>query len=153
MYTREEAAAVKETFWKTFGQYMSLVPSAEGLKINWINYKTGIRYLNFKTDADSKKARISIQLSHPDPGMRALMFEQFLQLKKLLEAALEEDWEWQENVTDDYGKEVSSIACELKGVNIFRKEEWTKLISFFKPRLIALDAFWADAQYGFELFK
>ncbi|RQO31043.1 DUF4268 domain-containing protein [Taibaiella sp. KBW10] len=153
MYTREEAAAIKETFWKTFGQYMSSVPSAEGQKINWINYKTGIKYLNFKTDADSKHARIAIELSHPDQGMRALMFEQFTQLKKLLESALEERWNWEEDVLNDYDKTVSRIGYELEGVNMFRKEEWSRLISFFKPRLIALDAFWADAQYGFELFK
>jgi len=56
VYTREEAAAIKEQFWRTFGQYMAAVPSAEGLRVNWINYKTGIKQLHFKTDATSKKS-------------------------------------------------------------------------------------------------
>lgn len=153
MYTREEAAAIKEQFWRTFGQYMAVVPSAEGLRVNWINYKTGIKQLHFKTDATSKKATVSIEMTHADAGMRALMFEQWKQLQTLLMAHLEEEWEWEEDVENDYGRVVSRISYTITGVNIFKKEEWSKLISFFKPRLIALDAFWADAQYGFELFK
>jgi hypothetical protein len=85
--------------------------------------------------------------------MRALMFEQWKQLRALLMMNLEEEWEWEEDVENDYGRMVSCISYTINDVNIFKKEDWSKLISFFKPRLIALDAFWADAQYGFELFK
>ncbi|MFC7667142.1 hypothetical protein ACFQT0_06705 [Hymenobacter humi] len=41
----------------------------------------------------------------------------------------------------------------LSPVNLFSRDDWPALISFFKPRIIALDAFWADAQYTFEALK
>jgi len=41
----------------------------------------------------------------------------------------------------------------LPDVNIFKQEDWPKLISFFKPRIIALDEFWSDAQDSFDLFR
>jgi hypothetical protein len=48
------------------------------------------------------------------------------------------------------GKTVSRIYKELPGVSVFNKSDWPELISFFKPRLIALDAFWENARYSFD---
>ena len=47
----------------------------------------------------------------------------------------------------------SRVYMELSPANLFNREDWPALISFFKPRLIALDAFWTDAQYAFEALK
>ncbi|MVZ61511.1 DUF4268 domain-containing protein [Sphingobacterium humi] len=153
MYSREEAKKIKETFWTSFGQYMQPVPGADGGKVNWVNYKTGIRYLYFRMDADNKKASVAIEIAHPDAGIRALLFEQFQQYRMLLENELGEEWIWHAESQDDYGKETARIYVELAGVSVFKQSDWPSLISFFKPRIMALDSFWSDAQYGFELFK
>ncbi len=71
---------------------MALHTSADGDKVNWINYKTGIKHLYFKMDADNKVATVAIQWSQPDAGLRALMAEQFFQFKALLQDLLEEEW-------------------------------------------------------------
>lgn len=153
MYTKEEASQIRQSFWKAFGQYMALHTSSEGLKINWINYKTGIRHLSFSMQADNKSGLICIEMSHPDAGIRELMFEQFRALRHILTEALGEAWDWQGDTQDEYGKPVSRISAYLEQVSIFRQDDWPALISFFKPRMIALDAFWSTAQYGFDLFK
>jgi hypothetical protein len=44
---------------------------------------------------------------------------------------------------------VSRIYTAAEGVNIYRKEDWPAIISFFKPRIIALDAFWTEVKEGF----
>lgn len=132
---------------------MALQPSAEGQRINWINYKTGIKHLAFKMQADKKAAWIGIEISNPDLSIQQLLFEQFEEYKKLLHGILDEEWEWKLYTTDEYGKTVCKIYTVLPDVSIFKQEDWPKLISFFKPRIIALDEFWSDAQYGFELFK
>jgi hypothetical protein len=41
----------------------------------------------------------------------------------------------------------------MEGVSIFNKEDWPKLISFFKPRIVALDEFWNMVKYSFESLK
>jgi len=132
---------------------MTLQPSAEGQRINWINYKTGIKHLAFKMQVDKKSAWIGIEISNPDLSIQQLLFEQFEEYKKLLSGILGEEWEWALHTTDEYGKTVCKIYTVLPDVSIFKQEDWSKLISFFKPRIIALDEFWSDAQYGFELFK
>lgn len=149
MFKRQEASQLREEFWTTFGRYMSPVPSAEGIKVNWLNYRTTVKEVYFRMEANQKSARIAITLEHHDPDIRKLYFHQFYELKTLLQAALEETWEWQPDtpMTDD--KIISSIYKELPGVSIFNKEQWPVLISFFKPRIIALDRFWEDAKYSF----
>ena len=132
---------------------MALVPSAEGEKINWINYKTGVKNISFRMHADNKKASVSIELTHKDSGIRELYFEQFSQLKKLLEECTDEAWQWQLQDQDEEGHIMSRIFVEKKNVNIFKKEDWPELVSFFKPRLIALDNFWSQAKYVFETLE
>ena len=149
MYSRQDAAQLRQSFWTSFGLYMAPVPSAEGLKINWVNYKTGVKDLYFKMQAESGIARIAIVLAHSNEQRRQEFFLQLLQVKNLLRDALQEDWQWELRVQDENNKTVSHIHTSLKGVNIYRKEDWSAMISFFKPRMIALDTFWTEVKEGF----
>ncbi len=132
---------------------MAPLPSAEGLKVNWSNYKTGIKHVYFRMYADNTHAWIGIEISHPDVDIQELFFEQFLELKQMLHSYLEEEWEWSLHTRDEYGKTISRIYKELSPVNMFNQDEWPELISFFKPRMLALDAFWTDAKYSFDALK
>lgn len=153
MYSKDEASQLKHSFWTTFGQYISPQPSAEGLKINWINYKTGIKHLAFRMHADGRSAFIAIEIAHNDLGMQELLFEQFLEFKVVMMEYLKEDWDWRLHVADENGKTVSRISKSLENVSVFKQEDWPALISFFKPRMIALDEFWNDAKYSFDTFR
>lgn len=153
MYSKQQASQLKQEFWTVFGQYMTPVLSAEGEKINWINYKTGEKDIYFKMQANNKTAFIAIEITHKDAGIQQLYFEQFAELKKIMENVLEEQWTWQLHITSENGKLISRIFKQMESVSIFKKEEWPLLISFFKPRIIALDEFWSSAKYGFEALR
>jgi hypothetical protein len=132
---------------------MRPVLSAEGERINWINYKTGERDIYFKMFADNKKATIGIELHHKDLDIQQLYFEQFQQLKTLLRSFVHEEWEWQLHAADETGKTISRIYTEEPHVSIFKKDDWPILISFFKPRIIGLDEFWSNVKYSFEALR
>jgi hypothetical protein len=153
MYTREQASQIRQAFWTAFGQYMAPVLSAEGMRTNWVNYKTGLKYVFFKLHADKKQASIGIELTHPDEGIQELFFEQFIELRQLLHDAVGEEWEWDLHTTDENGKTISRIFREINGVSVFNQDNWPELISFFKPRIIALDEFWSNAMYSFDELK
>lgn len=150
MYTKQQASELRQAFWTAFGQYMSPVLSAEGEKVNWINYKTGIKHLFFKMNADNRHAEISIEITHPDIEMQQLYYGHFIQLKNLFQNSMGEEWTWQLHTTNEFGKTISKIFTTLENVSIFKKEDWPKLITFYKQRMIALDEFWSSAKYGFE---
>ena len=150
MFTREESSRIRHEFWTTFGKYMSPILSTEGMKISWLNYHTRIKDVYFRMDAGKRSATISISLEHTDLDIQQLYFEQFLEMKDMLHSTLQEEWEWQLHVPLAEDKTISRIYKEITGVSVFSKDDWPELISFFKPRIIALDHFWGNARYGFE---
>ena len=150
MYSKHEASLITQQFWTAFGKYMAPVLSAEGEKINWVNYKTGEKDIRFVMSADSKGARVCITLSHSDTGMQTLYFDKFLQFKKVLHKMLGEDWIWERLKMNQHGKMVSEIYTSLQEVNVLNKTDWPGIISFLKARVIALDVFWCEFKYAFE---
>jgi hypothetical protein len=151
MYSRQEASRLNQEFWTIFGQYMSPVTSAEGGKVNWINYKTGEKDVYFRMQANNKYATVAIEIRHKDASMQQIFFEQFLALKPQLENITGEPWSWKLHDHDENGKLFSRVYAFQDGVNIYKKEDWPRLISFFKERIIQLDAFWSEAKYYFEM--
>ncbi|MCO6491892.1 MAG: DUF4268 domain-containing protein [Phaeodactylibacter sp.] len=150
MYTREQASRARQAFWTAFGQYMAPLPGSEGLKVNWANYKTGYRGLYFRMHADNRQAFIGIVMEQKDPDLRALFYEQFEELKPVLHSCLDDEWIWEPEAFDEHGQPQSKIYTTLSPVSIFRREDWPLLISFFKPRIMALDEFWSVGKYHFE---
>lgn len=149
MYTREEISKQKQAFWTAFGKYMQPVLSADGSSVSWLNYKTGISGIHFKMDADRDHALIMILLSNTNAAIQQEHYNQFEQLKGMLQDTLgEDDWVWQQ--TEVGGKLNISISKTLTGVNIHNQPDWSDIISFLKPRIIALDEFWSMTKYSFE---
>lgn len=142
MYTRSEASAIRKKFWTSFGQYMRPIIGASGEPINWLNYKTGIRHIYFRMDADNGRAAITIELRQPDTDLRKQYYNQLLQFKSLLEENTGEEWTWQPDAIDEDGAVLSRIGTVLENVNVMKESDWPAIIAFLKPRIIALDAFW-----------
>lgn len=149
MYSKQEASILRQQFWTSLGQYLSPIPSASGNKINWINYKTGNRYIHFKMDV-SDHAYIAIEILHEHKESQEAYFNHFKTFKLALEKILSEKWIW-ENVAYINGKQVSRIYQTLDHVNIFNQTDWPQIISFFKPRIILLDKFWIEHKDIFDM--
>ncbi|NIG54087.1 DUF4268 domain-containing protein [Chitinophaga sp. Cy-1792] len=151
MYTKEEVSKQKQAFWTAFGKYMKPVLSADGNIISWSNYKTGIPGMFFRIDADNKTASVAIAITQADMDLHRRLYEQLTVQRSVLEEILgEDDWSWQSETTDDYGKTISTISKRIAGVSVMNEADWPAIISFFKPRMMALDEFWSMAKYGFE---
>lgn len=151
MYTREEISRQKQAFWTAFGRYMQPVLSVEGGPVSWLNYKTGIAGISFKMDAERDHAVIMILLSHSNFTIQEAHYDQFKQLKSMLHELLgEDDWIWKPEGMEMAGKRITSISKTLRGMNVLNQSDWPAIISFLKPRIIALDLFWSMAKYSFE---
>jgi hypothetical protein len=150
MYSRSETSQLKHEFWIAFGKYISPHPNSEGIRINWVNYHTGYKHIYFRMEAEKNNAIISIQLTHPDALMRELFYDKFLGFKTIIHNTLNEEWIWEMETADEHGKFISKIYKEIQGVNIFDKTTWPEIISFLKPRIIALDEVWNDIKDAFE---
>jgi hypothetical protein len=150
MYTREQASQVKQVFWTKFGKYMAPVLSANGEKINWINYKTGIRNLKFCMNVTSEEAYIGIEIQHKNPTHASKIYDQFVLLKPKLEEVLDECWHWERICEKGSDHFLSRISIRLQSCDIRNESSWAIIISFLKPRIIALDKFWCEYSMIFE---
>lgn len=150
MYTKAQVSKKKQAFWTAFGGYMRPVPTADYQYISWQNYKTGIKGIFFRMRAERDFASIGIEITHPDLEVQELLFGQFEQFQKLLEMEIQEPWDWRLLSDDEFGKTVSAIERRLETVNVMDENDWSAIISFLKPRIIALDRFWSNVKYGFE---
>lgn len=148
MYTRHETAQLRHQFWTAFGQYMSPVPSFEGIKTNWINYKTNVRYISFKMNVDNNTAIVSIEFSHPDTETRLKSFDLFHSLKQEFISNSGSSWEWIRNDNVQ-----SSVYTTLNNVSVYNKEDWPAIISFLKSRIMELDQFWTAHKFIFEMIQ
>lgn len=142
MYTKQEASTLRQAFWTRFGQYMKPVLGAIGEPVNWLNYKTGIKGIFFRMDADREQASIAIEIRQADERLYLHYLEKITQLKSMLEETMGESWQWEIDQVDASGNNHSRIGITLNGVNIFNSNDWPAIISFLKPRIVALDAFW-----------
>lgn len=143
MYSKQEASLIRKRFWETTGQYLAPMPSASLDKVNWINYKTGVRFISFRLHADENMASIAVEISHPDTLKRDFYYNQFLGLKKQLPGI----WGWETG--SQHGP--NRIYAELYDINIYKQETWPQIISFFKERILQLDAFWVEYKEMFEM--
>lgn len=151
MYSKHEKSKLSEAFWTAFGKYLAPQEGAAGEKVNWINYKTGVRYMTFNMDVNDATAVIKIVLQHPVEEDRSQAWEQLLALKKLLSELTGEEWHWDQYYEEEYGRHQSIVYQKIEGVNLYDQGRWPEIISFFKPRIIALDRFWAEVKINFEI--
>lgn len=140
---------MKQSFWTAFGQYMKPVPASGGQKVNWINYRTGVADIYFRMDAGKDEASIWIELAHTESADRYAVFTKFLQLRTMLHGSLGEEWIWEMDAIVEH-RMVSRIGTSQKLYSLFRQEDWPEIISFLKPRIVALDSFWDQTKELFE---
>lgn len=149
MHPKERVSAIRQEFWTVLGKYLSPIPGANGKKINWINYKTDVKGIHFKMDADNKKAIVRIEFNSSSREQINKHYAFFLILKEEFEQG--SSWVWQYQAIDAGGKQIACIYRELEAVNIFQKEHWPELISFFKDHVIWFDEFWHCYKDVFEM--
>ena len=153
MFTRQEASRIRQEFWTTFGKYMRPITAAEGIRVNWVNYHTGLKDVYFRMDAGKNFASVCISIEQSDADVRELYFDQFSEFRTLLQITLNEEWVWEKECNLPGGAVVSRIGKQLEGVSVFNKNDWPEIIAFLKPRIIALDSFWENARYSFDALR
>ena len=150
MYGKEEAKQLKRDFWTSFGIYMKKHNLTYGRKINWVNYKTKIKDVYFRLNVDNKEAIFAIELQHQDEGIRELFFEQFQELKVVLEENFKHELIWDSKTINYFGIPISKIGCSYQGISVFDKNSWKDTFIFLEENITAIHHFWEDFH---EVFK
>jgi hypothetical protein len=136
MYSREEAAEIRKEFWVAFDVYSR---KFIGAKRKWITYNTGIKDLVLKFDINRDNAKVLLLVEHRSEDKRFDIFVKIKEMEMLFEESLGQDWIWEEQFVNESGKAVCAIYKELEGVNIYNKNDWTKVFNFFGIEMMKLE--------------
>lgn len=124
--------------------------SSLGFKQKWVNYHTGVKGIFFRLSADARGASVAITLEQADPGIRALFFSQWEELRHYLETTSGAEWTWEAEHWLDDGRCISRIHRHLAGPSLHDRQHWADLFVFLENGILSLDSVWADCN---EVFK
>ena len=151
MYSKAEASLITQKFWTSFGIYMSPVPSATLEKVNWVNYKTGIKGISFKMDAGKNSAAVMVEIFLKDTMLQHQYFNIFNNFTVEFKKIVGKDWIFHKDYFVEGKRSVSLIIVEKEKVNVFKEEDWPTIISFLKQNMLGIDKFWESYKPAFEL--
>lgn len=144
MLSKQELRERNTAFWNEFKTFMSKTRSSNGRKMNWLNYPTDLKHIFLRLETDKSGARICFDIQVKDEGVRAIIWEQMEELKKLLTDAMGEPGDWIFRYSTPEIPSFSRIQWELTGVNFFVDADKPKIFQFFKEKLIGFDSFYQD---------
>lgn len=142
MFSKEEQKSLNAAFWTRFKEQAGVNKSANGKRVNWVNYPTHLKQLYVRLHADTETARFSIDIQAKDQGIRAIIWEQMTELKKVMEEEMNSSGLWEETAYNIAGQEISRISWTLEGVNMYEKADQDKIFGFFIPLLVGFDKFY-----------
>ncbi len=134
MFSKEESARLRKEFWTSFGK---------SFPRKWLLYNTKIKDLSLKFYADTKKARVMIDIEMKDPLFREAYFDKFQSLQSVLKAKIP-DLIFDKEHRLENGKVICRIYTELTGVSIHNKNSWLKIYNFFNENMPKLEAVFID---------
>jgi Domain of unknown function (DUF4268) len=145
MYTKEELKALKIQFWEEFKVFMSKHKSVSGKRINWLNYKTKIDSIYFRLETDKNTVRVCFDIQHKDSEIRAIIWEQMVELKKVLTDEMGIG-KWNNQAFNSTIPEFCRISWELENVRYLNSSDKEKIFLFFEDKLISFDRFYDTYQ-------
>lgn len=144
MFTKDEMKNLKTDFWNGFKKTMQNVKSANGRKMNWLNYPTDVKDIYLRCEADQHGARLCFDFQMKDAGIRQLFWEQMVELKKVLELETGTDAMWIENTSSFSVPQFNRIVWENPSLNFYNQANHPQIYAFLKERLIAFDKFYQE---------
>ena len=149
MFSKDEKKQFNSDFWNSFGLYMKKYNQRLG-RVRWVNYRSNVKDIFFRLSMTPKEAIFSIEIQHKDDDIRELFYEQFLQLKTVLESNIGNDLVWEQVSFNQYDSPVSRITVQLSDISIYNKNDWQKTFQFYEKRMVGLHEFWEEFK---EVFK
>ncbi|TNE96972.1 MAG: DUF4268 domain-containing protein [Bacteroidetes bacterium] len=143
MLSKEERKERNTMFWDAFRKEMRKTPSSTGRNIDWINYPSQVKDVYIRMETSGNKACFCIDIQPKDDGIRALIYEQMTELKRLLESEMGEAT-WNEFDRVFTGRNVSRISWCKEDLNFYQDEDLSEIRAFFKEKLISFDRFYQE---------
>lgn len=142
MLSKEERKEFNNYFWGKFKTYSNKQKGADGRRKNWASYPTNVKQVFIRLTVDDRTARFSIEIQDKDDEIRDLVWEQFTELKKVLEDEMLTPGIWEKEAMNVARQPIGRISWILEDVSMYKEEDHQKIFEFFLQHLVRFDQFY-----------
>lgn len=136
MFSKQEAAALRQQFWVIFGK---------SFPRKWILYNTKIKDVSFKFYANNKQALVCLDIESNDEIKNQLLFEQLESLKNFLQQNYIPTIIFDANYTLENGKIIHRIYVQYQqNFSIYNKATWQGAYLFFYQTMSQFEQFYLE---------
>ena len=136
MFSKEEAATLRQEFWTSFGK---------SFPKKWILYNTKIKGISLKFVADRKKAMVCLDIDHSDDLSNQILYDQLLSLKTIVTQEYISDIIFDNSYELDNGKKIHRIYVNhTEKFSIYNKNSWRNCYEFFMKKMPKLEEFFTN---------
>ena len=147
MFSKEEAKIIRKEFWTAFGKM-----SKARKKRQWLLYNTKTKDVSLKFFADRNKCGVAIDIELKNNIKRHLFFDSFTSLQNVFDDKFTDGLIWEKDFLLDNEKLISRIHYDLENVNIYKKEDWTKMFKFIFENMKKLESLYIEYEEIIEGF-
>ena len=125
---------IRKTFWKELLSKLSdtnLYSNTSPSKANWLNSGSGISGIPYTLTITAKYASIQLTIERVSKQENKLIYARFLENKTQIELRFGDKLIWEEMLD----KKTSRVKFMIDNVNLYNKDDWSKLIDFFTTNL------------------
>ncbi len=144
MYSKKEAKEIRLNFWNQFKKWSGSLRSKKGKKGRWLMNDTGIKQVKLKFHFDEHMAMTGITIDTRNSEKRFELWEKFASMKKILEERADFPVQWEKEFMLDTQKTVSMIYSQLNDVNIYSRDDWKKVNSYFFKTMSLFEDFFLE---------
>jgi hypothetical protein len=144
MFSKEEKREMNVDFWNGFKSYMKNHKSSALPRVNWLSYPTNLKHTFVRLHCDEKSSALFYDIQFKDKEIRALFWDQLLELKALFNSQESYSSQWHEHFETEDGLHISRIQWTSSDWSLYQQKDWKKIYRFFKERLLEFDLFYQE---------
>jgi hypothetical protein len=144
MLNKDDLRTLRQGFWDEFEHATKKTRTANNRKLNWAQYKSGIKDIYFRLDFNFEEAFFAIDLQMRDPEIRELIWDQFMETETLLKTFIGNEIKLYPNFSLSEGFEIHRMKWSLEGVNLHNEKDYSQVIQYLTEKIRGLDRFWFE---------
>lgn len=144
MLSKLEQQEKNKAFWGGFKNRIKKHMSANGRRINWLNYPTQVKDLYVRLYADGNYCALNFDIQCKDEGVCSIVWEQMGELKKVLNDTMGEEGEWIEEMVTKDGVSLSRIIWKRDDLNYYNTSDIPEIYKFLEQKIRSFDVFYQE---------
>ncbi len=144
MLSKEAQKEFNQAFWNDFKKRMRAHKSSNGRGINWLNYPSDVKQIFIRLHVDKKLTALNFDVQFKDDEIRALVWEQLLEMRKIMETTMGIEGEWLENNYLDNGQQFYRIQWSSDKWNYRNSAHHEEIYAFLESTLLKFDEFYQE---------